>query len=321
MNIIDTAKMVLRIESDAIDSLIERIGPDFEKAVDIIFKSTGKVIVTGMGKSGLIGKKIAATLASTGTPAFFMHPAEASHGDLGMVSAEDVIIALSNSGETDELVALVPFLKRFEIRLISLTGNSMSRLAIAADVGIDVSVKEEACTLGIVPTASTTACLAMGDALAVALLTRRGFSEKDFASFHPSGSLGKKLLITVGDLMHEGDSLPTVHPETPMSTAVIEISAGRLGIAVVLDKDRKLIGVVTDGDVRRGIQNRGKGFFDMAVSDAMTENPRSISSGELAAKALSDMEKLSITALVVLDNDGKVIGIIHLHDILKKGIV
>ncbi|MDA8082834.1 MAG: KpsF/GutQ family sugar-phosphate isomerase [Nitrospiraceae bacterium] len=321
MSLRDTAIKVLKTEAEAIYGLIEKLDEGFDRAVELVYDSTGKVVVTGMGKSGLIGKKIAATMASTGTPSFFMHPAEASHGDLGMVSAEDVVIAISNSGETDELVSLIPFLKRFSVKLISMTGNPRSTLARAADVSLDVSVREEACTLGIVPTSSTTASLAMGDALAVALLSKRGFNERDFASFHPSGSLGKKLFIKVKDLMHTGDALPTVGPDTPMSAAVVGISSGRLGIVLVLDSDRKLQGVVTDGDVRRGVEKWGKGFFEMTAADAMTRKPKTIGADELAAKALSIMELNSITVLVVPDKQNRVEGVIHLHDILKKGIV
>lgn len=322
MSLIDVAKKVLRTEADAVYGLIDKLDEGFDRAVDIIYGSTGKVIVTGMGKSGLIGKKIAATLVSTGTPAFFMHPAEASHGDLGMVTAEDVVIAISNSGETDELTGLIPFLKRFDIHLISMTGRKDSTLAKTADVNLDVSVAEEACPLGIVPTASTTASLAMGDALAVALLIKRGFDEKDFASFHPSGSLGKQLLIRVKDLMHSGNALPLVSPDAPMITAVVEISSGRLGIALVTDQDDgRILGVITDGDIRRGVQQWGKDFFDMTAADVMTRKPRTITGNELAAKALSVMEHFSITVLVVPDEEDRVEGIIHLHDILKKGIV
>jgi len=321
VSLIDTAKKVLRTEADAVYGLIDKLDEGFDRAVDIIYQSSGRVIVTGMGKSGLIGKKIAATLASTGTPAFFMHPAEASHGDLGMVTAEDVVIAISYSGETDELTGLLPFLKRFDIRLISMTGRRDSTLAKTSDVTLDVSVAEEACPLGIVPTASTTASLAMGDALAVALLIKRGFDEKAFACFHPSGSLGKKLLIKVRDLMHTGDALPFVSPDAPIISAVVEISSGRLGIALVTDQDGKLLGVITDGDIRRGVEKLGKDFFDKTAVDVMTRNPRIISGNELAAKALSVMEHFSITVLVVPDEENRVEGIIHLHDILKKGIV
>lgn len=319
-NMLDIAKKVLKIEANAIEGLIERLNSTFQDAVDIIYASKGKVIVTGMGKSGLIGKKIASTLASTGTPAFFMHPAEASHGDLGMVSSEDVVIAISNSGETDELLALVPFLKRFNVHLISMTGDTNSTLSKAADVSLDVTVKEEACPLGIVPTASTTAALAMGDALAVALLTKRGFREEDFASFHPSGSLGKKLFIKVRDLMHTGEALPLIPLDESMTGAVMEISSKRLGIAIVADTDQRIAGIITDGDVRRGIEKWGKALFDMKAHEVMSINPKTIAAEELAAKALSIMEKHSITVLVVPDDRGRAEGIIHLHDILKKGI-
>ncbi|MHB8882969.1 MAG: KpsF/GutQ family sugar-phosphate isomerase [Thermodesulfovibrionales bacterium] len=316
----DIAIKVLQAEAEAVSGLIEHLDERFERAVDILYRSQGKVVVSGMGKSGLIGKKIASTLASTGTPAFFMHPAEASHGDLGMVTAEDVLIAISNSGETDELVSLLPFLKRFNIQLISLTGNPDSTLARASDVTLDVSVREEACPLGIVPTASTTASLAMGDALAVALLSKRGFNEHDFASFHPSGSLGKKLFIKVRDLMHTGDSLPVISPSSPMTRAIVEISSKRLGIAVVADAAGLILGIVTDGDIRRGVEKWGKDFFDMTAADVMTRNPKTISGEELAAKALSVMEQYSISVLVVPDEQSRTAGIIHIHDILKRGI-
>jgi len=321
MDALSIAKRVLRTEADAVHALIDKLDSSFEKAIDIVFNSKGRVVVTGMGKSGLIGKKIAATLASTGTPAFFLHPAEASHGDLGMVTSRDVIIAISNSGETDEITALIPFLKRFDVAVISMTGNPDSTLAKASDVSLDISVEEEACPLGITPTASTTAALAMGDAIAVALLVRRGFRQEDFASFHPSGSLGKKLFIRVKDLMHKGDALPLIGPSTPVMVAVMEISSKRLGIAIVEDADGKLLGVVADGDVRRGIQKWGKAFFDMKAEEVMTRSPKSIFAEELAAKALSVMQAYSITSLVVPDHEGRAAGIIHLHDILKEGIV
>jgi arabinose-5-phosphate isomerase len=320
-DILDIAKKVLKIEADAVSALIEKLNSDFEKAVEIIFSSRGRVVVTGMGKSGLVGKKIAATLASTGTPAFFLHPAEASHGDLGMVTADDVIVAISNSGETEELVGLIPFLKRFNVSLISMTGNPDSTLSKAAEVTLDVSVKEEACPMGVVPTASTTATLAMGDALAVALLIKRGFKEEDFAFFHPGGSLGKKLFIKVKDLMHTGDTLPFVSPDMPMIKATVEISSKRLGVTIVAGSDKRILGIITDGDLRRGIEKWGKAFFDMNAGEVMTKNPKTISEDELALKALSIMEKHSITSIVVPDDNGKAVGIIHLHDILKQGIV
>lgn len=317
---IETAKRVLRIEAEAIEALIDRISESFGKAVEIILNSKGRVVVTGMGKSGLIGKKIAATLASTGTPAFFMHPAEAIHGDLGMVTSDDVIIAISNSGETEEVIRLIPFLKRFNVKLIAITGNNGSTLAQQADVSLDVSIREEACPLGIVPTASTTATLAMGDALAVALLKRRGFKEEDFAMYHPGGSLGKRLFIKVRDLMHTGDALPVVEPDTPMTEAIMEISSKRLGVTAVVDGERRIMGIITDGDLRRGIQKYGKAFFDMRAEEVMTKNPKTISADELAAKALALMEEKSITSLLVPDRNGRLEGIIHIHDILKKGI-
>jgi len=319
-NIIDIAKKVLKIEADAVAALAKKLDSTFEKAIDIIFKSKGRVVVTGMGKSGLVGKKIAATLASTGTPAFFMHPAEASHGDLGMVTSDDVIIAISNSGETEELSGLIPFLKRFNVNLIAMTGNQNSTLAKSADIHLDVSVKEEACPLGVVPTASTTAALAMGDAIAVALLVKRGLKQEDFAFFHPGGNLGKKLFIKVKDLMHTGAALPFVSPQTEMTKAVVEISSKRLGVAIVSNKDKKILGVLTDGDIRRGIEKWGKKFFDMKAAEVMTKNPKTISEDELAVKALSIMETHSITSLAVPDSKGKAIGVIHLHDVLKQGI-
>jgi len=319
--ILNVARKVLRIEAEAVHALIKKLNKSFERAVDIIFERKGRVVVTGMGKSGLVGKKIAATLASTGTPAFFLHPAEASHGDLGMVTERDVIIALSNSGETGELIGLIPFLKRFGVKLISITGNPNSTLAKTSDVTLDVSVKEEACPMGIVPTASTTATMAMGDALAVALLTKRGLNEKDFAFFHPGGSIGKKFFIKVKDLMHSGDRLPVVSIDTPMSKAVIEMSSKRLGHAIVLDKNNRIAGVITDGDVRRGLEKWEGRLFEQIVKKVMTKNPRMISGEELAAKALSIMDSCSITALIVPDDRKRPLGIIHLHDILRQGIV
>jgi arabinose-5-phosphate isomerase len=319
-SILDVAKKVLKIEAAAVLALIDKLDSGFEQAVEIIGKSKGRVVVSGMGKSGLVGKKIAATLSSTGTPAFFLHPAEAGHGDLGMVTSEDVIMAISNSGETEELVNLIPFLKRFNVSLIAMTGNPKSTLSKAADVNLDVSVKEEACSLGLVPTSSTTAALAMGDAVAVALFTRRGLKAEDFAFFHPGGSLGKKLFVKVGDLMHSGDSLPCIRFDASMMQAIVEISSKRLGMTIVQDSTNSLLGIITDGDVRRGIEKWGKTFFDMLAKDVMSVNPKVIAEDDLAAKALAVMEAFSITALVVPDASGNAKGIIHLHDILKKGI-
>lgn len=320
-NILDIARKVLRTEADAIIALIERIEDNFEKTVESIYECRGRVVVTGMGKSGLVGKKIAATLASTGTPAFFLHPAEAGHGDLGMVTSRDILLAISNSGETEEIVALIPFLKRFNLRLISITGNPTSTLSRTADVNLDVSVKEEACPFGIVPTASTTATMAIGDALAVALLVKKGIKEEDFAFFHPRGSIGKKLLITVRDLMHKGDDIPKVFLDTPMSKTVIEMSSKRLGHTIVLDDGCRVAGIISDGDVRRGLEKWGGRLFELIAKEVMSGSPKTVYEEELAAKALSIMECYSITALVVLDGSGEASGIIHLHDILKQGIV
>lgn len=319
--ILAVAKEVLKTEADAVYGLIKKIDRKFEQAVEIIYSSKGRVVITGMGKSGLVAKKLAATLASTGTPALFLHPAEASHGDLGMVTSDDVIIAISNSGETEEVLGLMPFLKRFNVRIIALIGKKKSTLSKIADVALDVSVKEEACPIGVVPTASTTAAMAMGDALAVALLLKRGFKEEDFAVFHPRGSIGKKLFIKVRDLMHTGDSLPLVSQKIPMSKAVIEMSSKRLGHAIVIDKAGKILGVITDGDVRRGLERWGGRLFELTAGEVMTRNPKTVSQEELAAKALAIMESYSITALIVSDNKIRPIGIIHLHDILKQGIV
>lgn len=260
-------------------------------------------------------------MASTGTPSFFMHPAEASHGDLGMVTEEDVVIAISNSGETDELIRLIPFLKYFNVKIVAITGNTQSTLAKQADAVLDVSVKEEACPFGFIPTASTTATLAMGDALAVALIMRNGFKKEDFAFFHPGGSLGRRMLTKVKDLMHTGDELPVCFPQTVMLDAVLEISSKRLGVVVVVDENKRILGIITDGDVRRGVQRYGKDLFDLKACQIMTINPKTINEDELAAVALSVMQKYSITSLVVPNSDGTLEGLIHIHDILKKGIL
>lgn len=319
-DLVAAGRDVLKREAEAIISLINRLDSSFEEAVDKIYSSKGRTVVTGMGKSGLIGKKIAATLSSTGTPAVFLHPAEAGHGDLGMVTSEDLVIAISNSGETEEILRIIPYLKRFNVGLISLTRPG-STLARESDIVLDVSVSEEACPMGIVPTASTTATLAMGDALAVGLILRRGFREEDFALFHPNGSLGKKLLVKVSDLMHRGDEIPMVDEDTLMTQTTIEISSKRLGMTVVTDGDGIIKGVITDGDLRRGIEKFGAEFFNRKAKDVMTENPKTIPQDELAAKALSVMEKHSITALVIPDDAGRPLGVIHLHDILRKGII
>jgi arabinose-5-phosphate isomerase len=317
---IEEARRVLKIEAQALLELSERLDASFQQALQLIHRCLGRVIVTGMGKSGLVGKKIAATFSSIGVPSYFLHPAEAGHGDLGLLTREDVLLAISNSGETQEVLQLLPHLKRFGVPLVALTGNASSTLARAADVHIDIRVSQEACPLGVVPTASSTAALAMGDALAVALIKLRGLSPQDFATFHPGGSLGRKLLIKVGDLMHTGQGLPRVWTHTPMSEAVVEISSKRLGITTVLDAEEKVVGVITDGDLRRGIQRWGREFFDLKAGDVMTPKPKCIGPEELAARALAVMQTHSITALVVPDSQGRALGVLHIHDILKQGI-
>lgn len=318
---IDLAKNILEIEARAVKDLVARIDDSFLEAIDIIYACGGKVIVTGMGKSGLIGKKIAATFASTGTPAFFLNPAEGSHGDIGMVTKGDVVLMISNSGETEEVITIIPTLKRLNISIIAMTGNPNSLLARSADVSLDVSVGEEACPMGLAPTASTTATLALGDALAITLLKKRGFTAEDFALFHPGGSLGRKLILTVADLMHRGPDIPAVSMDMLISDAIIEISSKRLGITSVLDDEGKLKGVLTDGDLRRGLEKWGKDFFFLTAAETMTYNSKTVTTGMLAAKALAIMEKYSITCLVVSDDGETVDGMIHLHDLLKAGIV
>lgn len=317
---IEEAKRILRIEAEAVFALVDRIDEVFMRAIEIMYTCKGKIVVTGMGKSGLVGKKIAATLASTGTPAFYLNPAEGSHGDIGVITKNDVVLALSYSGETDELIRILPTIKRMDIQIIALTGNPGSTLSKASDVTLDVSVKEEACPMGLAPTASTTAALAMGDAVAITLLGKKGFTEEDFAFFHPGGSLGRKLLLIVEDLMHSGNYIPAVSEDTLMKDAIIEISSKRLGMTAVIDSASMLKGVITDGDLRRGLEKWGEGFFSLKAGDVMTFRPRTITRNMLAAKAVAVMEKYSITCLMVVDEDDKVDGIIHLHDLLKAGI-
>jgi arabinose-5-phosphate isomerase len=321
---IERAKKVLRIEAEATAALIDRIDERFEQAVKMILNCEGRVVVTGMGKSGLIGKKIAATLASTGTPALFLHPAEGIHGDLGMVMRGDTVIALSNSGETEELSRMLPSLKRLGIGIIALTGNPESTLAKNSDVVIDVSVKEEACPLGLAPTASTTATLAMGDALAVVLLDQRGFKEEDFACFHPGGTLGKKLLLRVRDLMHSGDAIPVVSESTLIKDAIYEISSKKMGVTAVVNPSGKLVGVISDGDLRRWMEKTeksGENLLAKQAGDIMTKKPKIAKKDSLAAEAVAIMEKNSITCLIVADRNAVPEGVIHLHDLLKAGVV
>ena len=315
---------VVRIEAEALRALAERIaGPmakDFEHAVECLYSCGGRVVVTGMGKSGIISRKIAATLNSTGTPALYLHPAEALHGDLGMLVKGDVVLALSSSGETEEILHLLATISRFGIRLISITGDSLystnsqrrSTLAQAADIALDCSVDKEACSLGLAPTASTTAMLALGDALAMALAEKRGFKEEDFANLHPGGKLGKKL-ARVAQLMHTGDAVPSVAPQTKMPDVIYEMSRKGLGITTVLEK-KKLVGIISDGDLRRLLE-RKKDVLHLNASDCMTPNPKTIHPDEFAATALNMMEQRKITSLVVVNGTGEVEGIIHLHDL------
>jgi arabinose-5-phosphate isomerase len=323
-DILKRAADVLRIEADGIISIVDRLDDNFIQAVQLLRECRGKVVVTGMGKSGLICRKIAATLASTGTPSFFLHSGDGMHGDLGMVMKGDAILAVSNSGETDEILTLLPHFKLNNLRLIVITGNVDSTLAKAADVVLNVAVKEEACPLGLAPTASTTAALAMGDALAVVLLEEKGFKEEDFALRHPGGILGRKLLLRVEDLMHHGDQLPLVCHDTPMQEALFEITSKRLGVTGVTDGKGDLVGIITDGDLRRGLQTHGDGIFHKRADEIMTAKPRTIEKDILAAQALVTMEgnlPRPITSLFVLEQgSAKPIGIIHLHDILKAGI-
>lgn len=313
-------RRVLEIEARAVSALVGRLDETFVRAVDLLEQCEGKVIVCGMGKSGLIGQKIAATLASTGTPSFFLHPAEGVHGDLGMVARRDAMIAISNSGETTELLQLLPYVERMGIPVIALTGRVTSTLAKHADVVLDVSVAQEACPLGLAPTASTTATLAMGDALAVALLKRRGFKQEDFALFHPGGTLGRRLLIKVKDLMHAGSHIPMVRESVPGMTAILEMTEKKLGMTTVVDEQNTLVGIITDGDVRRFLQ-RGGDIVRATAKDLATGNPKTIGPDDLAAKAVEVMERFSITTLVVTAEERQIVGVIHLHDLLKNGIV
>lgn len=311
---------VLQIEVNGILSLIDRLDDTFVRAVELLYGCKGKVVVTGLGKSGLICRKIAATLASTGTPSFFLHAGDGIHGDMGMIMKGDVILAVSNSGETEELLQLLPIVRRLNLKLIALTGNPNSALSRAADVSLDAGVKQEACPMGLSPTASTTAALALGDALAVVLLEQRGFKEEDFALRHPGGALGRKLLLQVEEIMHRGDDLPLVDEETPMKEALFQITSKRLGVTGVVNRAGELVGIVTDGDLRRGLESKGD-IFRFQARDFMTRNPKTISADALAAKAVAIMEQHSITCLFVLGNSGKKpIGLVHLHDLLKAGV-
>jgi len=311
---LDTARRVLKIEAQAINDVLARLDASFERAVELLLACKGRVVLSGVGKSGLVARKISATLSSTGTPSFFLHPAEALHGDLGMLARGDMMLAVSYGGETQEIIALLEALKRLEISLITLTGKTASTLGEASDVVLDVSVREEACPLNLAPTASTTVAMAVGDALAVSLLERRGFQSDDFAALHPAGSLGKKLL-RVENLMHAGGALPRVSLDTPMPDVFHEMSAKKLGMTTVTQADGRLAGILTDGDLRRLMEKHRGAVLEMRAGDAMTGNPQTIGPHVLASEALNLMEKRKITSIVVVDETGAVLGVVHLHDL------
>jgi arabinose-5-phosphate isomerase len=314
-----SARRTIKMESEAVAALEERIGADFERACELLLQTRGRVIVTGMGKSGHIARKIAATLASTGTPAFFVHPGEASHGDMGMITPQDSVIALSNSGAVAEIVSLLPLLKRMGTRLISMTGNDQSALAKASDVHLNTGVETEACPLDLAPTSSTTTALVMGDALAIALLEARGFTADDFAFSHPGGTLGKKLLLKVEDVMRSGEAIPQVEPDTPLSEALLEISNKGLGMTTVLDKQGQLAGIFTDGDLRRTLKARID-INETPMARLMSTGAKTATPGMLAAEAMRIMEENEISSLVVVNEDNSVAGVIHLMHLLHAGL-
>jgi arabinose-5-phosphate isomerase len=315
--VIEQVKEVLKIEAEAILDLMERVGPEFEKAVQMILASKGRVILTGMGKSGLVARKIAATLNSTGTPSLFLHPGEAIHGDLGMVTRDDIILAISNSGHTQEVKNILPILKNMGAKIITFTGGLDSTMAKESDVVIDVGVEREACPMGLAPTASTTATLAMGDALAVVLINSRRFSSKDFRRFHPGGSLGERLSIRVKEVMFTGDKIPIVVVGSKVAPAIKEMDSKGLGTTLVVDKSERLVGIITDGDLRRALLKKGN-VRNMKVEEIMSASPKTIDENQLAAEALGIMELYEITLLCIVDRQKKVKGAIHLHDLLGR---
>lgn len=319
MNYCNLGLAVIETEAQAIFDLAQRINQNFSHACEMILHCTGRVVVTGMGKSGHIAKKIASTLASTGTPAFFMHPGEASHGDLGMLTKQDIVLAISNSGKTQEIIVLLPIIKRLNIPLITITGNSNSLLATAANFNLDVTIKQEACPLGLAPTTSTTASLVMGDALAIALLEARGFNAEDFARSHPGGALGQRLLVKIDDVFHQNDKLPIVYDNISVREALFEITDKKLGMTCVVNSQGVLTGVYTDGDIRRTLLN-GYNVDTITIGEVMNKNCKHITKGMLAAEALSLMQSHSITSLVVIDENQKPIGVLHMHDLLKAGV-
>jgi arabinose-5-phosphate isomerase len=317
---IASARRTISMERDAVDSLLQRLAAPFSIACDTLLACRGRVVVTGMGKSGHVGRKLAATLASTGTPAFFVHPGEASHGDMGMITAEDVVIALSNSGNTAEVVTLLPLIKRLGAPLISLTGNAESTLAQAAVANLDTGVEQEACPLNLAPTSSTTTALVMGDALAIALLEARGFSAEDFAFSHPGGSLGRRLLLLVDDIMHSGDSMPLVKPEVPLRDALLEMTRKGLGLTGIQDEQGALVGIFTDGDLRRTL-DQNLDFQSVRIGELMTRGSKTACAGMLAAEALKIMEDARINGLFVVDSTGRPVGALNMHDLLRAGVV
>jgi len=315
-----TGRRVLEIERDALTGLLPRVNGDFARACALMLACHGRVVVTGMGKSGHIGSKIAATLASTGTPAFFVHPGEASHGDLGMITRQDVVIAISNSGETAEILTILPLIKRMGAPLVAMTGKPSSTLAKAADVHLDVTVAQEACPHNLAPTASTTATLAMGDALAVALLEARGFTQEDFARSHPGGALGRRLLLKISDLMHSGERVPRVGPQATLSEALLEMTRKGLGMTAIVDPQGHALGIFTDGDLRRVIDS-GVDVRRVNIAEVMTRGGKSVAPTQLAVDAVNLMDRHKITVLMVLDEQRQLRGVIHMHDLLRAGVV
>lgn len=315
-DVIHTGKEVLQVEARAVEALSLRLDDNFARAVDLIFTTKSRIIVLGMGKSGLVGRKIAATLASCGTPAMFIHPAEAGHGDLGMILKDDVLIAISYSGETREIVDLLDFIKRIGVKLICITGNKSSKIAKYSDIILDARVEKEAGPSGVVPTASSTAALALGDALAIAVMKKKGFSERDFASVHPKGAIGKRLL-RVEALMHKGRTIPSVGPETPMADVIEEMTQKKLGMTCVISSGNDLLGIITDGDLRRMVRRYREELFEKTAQDCMTKNPVTIDKYDLATEALNIMEQNKITSLVIKNREGKIEGIVHLHDLWR----
>ena len=322
MSFLIRGKDVLKKEADAILSVMERLNNDFDRAIDIIDSCTGRVVVAGMGKSGLICKKMASTFSSTGTPAIFLHPADSLHGDLGIIQKGDVIIIVSNSGETEEIIKILPWIKRMDIPSVVITGAADSTIATQGDVVLVVDV-DEACCYNIVPTSSTTAALALGDAIAISLMEKRVFKIEDFASLHPGGTLGRKLLLKVADLMHIGDAMPRIYGDVSMKDAILEMTSKRLGLVGVYNREEELLGAITDGDLRRAIEKHDRALFDKKASDIMTANPKHIRQDALAAYALKKMEDFSITSLFVVENeeDRRPVGIIHIHDLLRAKVV